>query len=107
MKNIIQQLNYAERFGVLQDLKKQSKSYRSFIKKIIFLKILLLLAIIFVNIYFMEHLDFMLQLAVMGLIFTLVDYLINRLFIAPRANLELNMIIRKEKNKIYKKGVNL
>jgi len=90
MKNIMKQLNYIERFRVLQDLKTQSKAYRSFNNKINYLKIVLLLVIALVNIYFLKNLDFMLQLAIMSFLYVFFDYLINRFIIAPRANIELN-----------------
>lgn len=96
MKNIIQQLNYAERFGVLQNIKEQSKSYRSFNGKVNYLKIAILLVIVFINISFLKNLDFMLQLAIMGLIYTVVSYLINRFILAPRANIELHKILKKK-----------
>ena len=90
MKNFINQLNYEERTVVLQNLKEQSKSYKSFSRKIIYLKVLLILAIAFINIFFLKNLKFMFQLAIMTSIYTLLSYLIDRFLVAPRVNAELN-----------------
>jgi len=89
MTKAVQDMRWDERYKTLKKLRNNSRSYKSFAIKAGLLHFVIMFSALIFSFKLIDKYHFALKVVAIVIIYQLIDSLINRILIYPRANLEL------------------